>query len=440
MNQLLKVGQKVQTQVCCCQVEQSLGSGGQGEVYRANLNNHAVALKWYFPHYIQQDTHLRERLERAVESGPPNNRFLWPIDLASASGIDGFGYIMPLREPRYKSIIDLMIRRIEPSFRALTTAGLELSDSFLQLHAKGLCYRDISFGNVFLEPDTGNILICDNDNVAVNGETDIGILGTPRFMAPEIVGTEGLPNTQTDLFSLAVLLFYLLMIHHPLEGRRESQIKCLDLPAMRKIYGLEPVFIFDPNNDSNRPVPGDHDNAIAFWNLYPQFLRDLFIKAFTEGIKDPKNGRVAEGIWRVAMVRLRDSIIYCPHCGAENFYDTNVLQISAGKSINCWSCQKVTPIPPQIRIGKNLVMLNHDTKLFPHHIDDQKLYDFSQPVAEVTQHPKITNIWGIKNLTDSQWSSTAYNGTFKEIPPGHSVTLTVGTKINFGNTEGEIMQ
>jgi len=59
----------------------------------------------------------------------------------------------------YKSINDLMKRRIEPSFRALLTAGLELADSFLRLHAKGLCYRDILFGNVFFEPDTGKISI-----------------------------------------------------------------------------------------------------------------------------------------------------------------------------------------------------------------------------------------------------------------------------------------
>ena len=62
-----------------------------------------------------------------------------------------------------------MKRLVEPSFRALTTAGLELAHSFMLLHARGLCYRDISFGNVLFDPDTGSILICDNDNVATDG-------------------------------------------------------------------------------------------------------------------------------------------------------------------------------------------------------------------------------------------------------------------------------
>src|SRR4051812_36185407 len=125
-------------------------------------------------------------------------------------------------------------------------------------------------------------------------------------MAPEIVRGDALPSTQTDLFSLAILLFYMFVVHHPLEGKRESNIRCLDLPAMTKLYGTDPLFIFDPSNDGNRPVPGYQDNAIAFWAVYPQFFRDLFTRAFTHGLTDPQNGRVRETEWRAAMLRLRD--------------------------------------------------------------------------------------------------------------------------------------
>jgi serine/threonine protein kinase len=48
----------------------------------------------------------------------------------------------------------------------------------------------------------------------------LGIRGTDRFMAPEIVRGEALPSVKTDPYSLSVLLFYLLMVHHPLAGRR----------------------------------------------------------------------------------------------------------------------------------------------------------------------------------------------------------------------------
>jgi serine/threonine protein kinase len=115
-----------------------------------------------------------------------------------------------------------MTRRIEPTFRALATAGLNLSHNYLLLHSQGLCYRDISFGNAFFDPDNGDVLIADNDNVSVDGAGALGVLGTPRFMAPEVVRGDALPSTQTDLFSLSVLIFYMLMVAHPLEGEKEA--------------------------------------------------------------------------------------------------------------------------------------------------------------------------------------------------------------------------
>jgi len=439
MSEILKSGQIVCTEPSGmnCEVEQFLGGGGQGEVYRAKLGGKAVALKWYFP--ATATLEQREALEALVKKGPPNEKFLWPMEIASAQDVSGFGYVMPLREFCYKSIVDLMKRRIEPSFRALATAGLDLSHSFLQLHSMGLCYCDISFGNVFFDPDRGDVLICDNDNVAVDGETKGRVLGTPRFMAPEIVRGKALPSTQTDLFSLAVLLFYMFIIHHPLEGKKEAAIHAFDLPAMNKLYGDEPVFIFDPKDRSNEPMPGLHDNAIVFWPLYPQFLRNRFTKVFTEGIRDPQNGRVRESEWRSDMVRLRDSIVYCPHCVAENFYDADAFKDSGGKPASCWRCKKEVRLPARIRIGKSIIMLNHDTRLFPHHIDDQRMYDFSKPIAEVSQHPTNPNIWGLKNISSEKWvSTTADSSTVRDIEPGRSVTLSVGTKINFGKVEGEI--
>ena len=83
-------------------------------------------------------------------------------------------------------------------------------------------------------------------------------------------------------------------------------------------------------------------------------------------------------------------------------------------------------------------MLNHDTRLFSHHIDDARLYDFSAPVAAVAVHPTQPNVWGLKNLSQNNWAITAADGSLKDVPPGRSVTLAVGTRIQFGKTSGEI--
>lgn len=433
MNQLLKANQTVRIGAggAECHVRQFLGGGGQGEVYRADLDGNSVALKWYFPQSATSDQ--RQALEALIRKGAPNDRFLWPIEIASDSSIPGFGYVMALREPRYKSIVDLMKRRVEPSFRTLATAGRELAHSYLQLHAKGMAYRDISFGNVFFDPKTGEVLICDNDNVTVDSAKKATVLGTPRFMAPEVVRGEALPSTQTDLFSLAVLLFYMLMVHHPLEGKKETAIKCLDLPAMNKLYGTEPVFIFDPADDSNRPDPTYHKNALDFWPIYPQFLQDLFIKAFTDGIRDPQNGRVRESEWRAALARLEDSIVYCGNCRAENFCDPARLSTYTP---TCWSCHQTIRLPVWLQIGRQAVFLNHDTKLYPHHTDASRLYDYSSPTAEVNQHPTDPNVWGLKNLSAQRWVVTMPDGSVRDVDAGRSLRLAAGARIQFGTVEG----
>ena len=207
---------------------------------------------------------------------------------------------------------------------------------------------------------------------------------------------------------------------------------------MSRLYGSEPVFIFDPHDESNRPDPRFHSNALEYWAIYPTFLKELFTKAFTEGIRDPLHGRVREGVWRSAMARLLDSIIYCGHCGTENFYDEVELKKSGAVPRPCWECKKHLRLPPRIRIDKNVVMLNHDTTLYQHHVDLRYLYDFSTPVAEVTRHPTDARIWGLKNLSQEKWVATLPDGSVIDVEPGRSVTIASETRINFGSSEGLI--
>lgn len=418
-----------------CRVEQFLGGGGQGEVYRADFAGTPVALKWYLPGWAT--TEQRRALAGLVRRRPPSDAFLWPLELVGADGVPGFGYLMLLRDARFRSMSDLMRRRVEPTFRALATAGFELAHNFLLLHSEGLCYRDISFGNVFFDPATGAVLVCDNDNVGVDGETGLGILGTPRFMAPEVVRGDAEPSSATDLFSLAVLLFYMFVMHHPLEGAREQKVAALDLEAMHPLYGTDPVFVFDPGDTSNRPVAGEQQNALDFWQLYPAFLRDLFTRAFTDGLRDPGR-RVREGEWRQAMTALRDAIVYCGSCGAENFADTSAAGAPVPVRPKCWSCGRAIALPLHLRIGRAVVMLNHDTVLHPHHVDPNRMYDFGSPVAEVARHPTDERVWGLRNVSATAWSADLADGESRMVEPGETVRLTAESTIHVGSVDAVV--
>ena len=420
-----------------CEIKELIGSGGQGQVYHTAIHGQDCALKWYFPHSATDAQ--RAAIERLIHKGPPNDRFLWPLDIAVCQGLPSFGYLMPLRDPRYRGMAELMSRAVDPTFKTLTTMALELADSFLRLHSLGLCYSDISFGNVFFDPVTGEISICDNDNVAVDGEGFSDVLGTPRFMAPEIVREEARPNIGTDLYSLAVILFYMFMVHHPLEGRREREISCLDLPAMKKLYGTEALFIFDPKHGANRPVAGVHNNATIFWNLYPGYVRDIFTRAFTEGLRDP-GARVRESEWRTVFTRMRDQIYYCHNCGAEIFLTDDGDSPEPLAPQTCWFCHEAPAPPMRLLLGRHSMVLNQDTLIYPHHLDANRRNDYSEIMAEMVPHPSRPDIWGLKNTSGQTWTTVPPAGTpTVEVPSGRSVSLIPGLRIHFGTVEGMIV-
>jgi serine/threonine protein kinase len=311
-----------------------LGSGSQGEVYSFDIQDNRYAAKVYFLPTSTPDQ--IEIIRRLIDIKPPSERFLWPIDMFYTED-NRFGYIMSIRGKEYKSLSGLLKGQYDPSFLTLIECSLNLVKSFWSLHSQGLCYRDISLGNIFFNPKNGDIRICDNDNVFFDTKEKSGVFGTFRFMAPEII-TKGLnPNTNTDLFSLSVLLFYILYMHHPLEGQREYNIHCLDIPAMKKLYGTHPVYIFDPDDDSNRPMIGYQDNPVFFFKTYPTFFNRMFEKVFTEGITKP-NRRVRETIMQKTLLKLLNTLYKCPFCHSDNFLDSE-----KEKNV-CWKCKK--PIDP----------------------------------------------------------------------------------------------
>src|SRR5690606_29655419 len=108
-----------------------------------------------------------------------------------------------------------------------------------------------------------------------------------------------------------------------------------------------------------------------------------------------ENGRVRESEWRGAMLRLRDSIVPCAHCQAENFYD-EPRSNSQNAVRRCWNCRQELILPVRISIGKHLIMLNADTELYQFHTDPGATPDLNKVVASISRHPTKPNIWGLK--------------------------------------------
>ena len=403
-----------------------IGGGLQGEVFRAESAAGPVAVKWYHPPWA---TAAQARvIDELIAQGSPDPRFLWPVErlnpLAGPGHEPVLGYAMPLCEPGYFKLVRLVNGTLSPSLVPAPAEIIRICEhaveSFRLLHLSGLCYRDVSLANVFFDPRTANIRICDVDNVGIDDGTS-KVLGTPLFMAPEIVRDTRFttfPSRSTDLHSLAVLLFFLLFKEHPLVGRKVDRGLWDDQHALIH-FGQEPVFVLSPDDDSNRPVSPHVEH---YWALYPQFLRNRMISAFGVGLQTP-SARVTEGEWLRTLSRLRDCMGSCPNCGATVFHD-----LDATEPVRCQSCDRPLPRPLVLVIGRRRLVVSRHLR-FGAEVT-AALPSPGPPIAEAVPHPSEPDRFGLKNLTEVTWTVTMADGSEYSVGPRQAIELTEGVAIS----------
>lgn len=387
-----------------------IGRGGQGIVYLVEIDGEQKALKWYLN---APDDKFYRNLEHNIISGAPSDAFLWPEDLTEKQQ-GSYGYIMRLRPKNYYEFGNFLLAKVSfKSFSAMLSAAMKICNGFMMLHRFGYSYQDLNDGNFFIDPNSGDVLICDNDNVMPQGEKS-GIMGKARYMAPEIVAG-GIPDKYSDRFSLSVILFMLFYVNHPFEGAKVVACPCMTENYEKRFYGSEAVFIYDPNDTSNLPVRGIHQNVIRRWPVMPKLLRDTFIQEFNqEKLKNP-NTRMIEQNWEKIISQVRDSLIVCQHCGEETFVDTSL------PSYKCMNCSKDNDLTKKLMFAnRSLPLLN---KCFIY-IDNDNVPDGIVTVDN-------TGFLLIKNISTESWTVETPSGKIKTVEPQDVLPVKEGLKINF---------
>ncbi|MBP3542158.1 MAG: protein kinase [Clostridia bacterium] len=412
------------------------GSGGQGTVYKVNYNGKEYALKWYHSNaFYGKEDEFYTNLENNIMKGAPTEAFLWPLGITEKQN-GSFGYIMDIYPDGYEELTNFFVgSKKKPqvrfkSFAALITAAINIIQAFRELHNRGYSYQDINNGNFFIDPANGRVLICDNDNVSPYG-TNLGIRGKQRWMAPEIVTLQCDPDKQSDRFSLAVVLFRLLFINHPLEGRYSTP-PCMTKALEKKYYGTEPIFVFDPTDTRNRPIPGTDHNLKLFWGIYPEYIREIFCRAFSQDVMLKRKPRVLEKEWLDAFFRLRAETGTCPVCQKEMFY-------AAEKENCCFECGKRIPQTARLVFKNDSLSLSLFThmKVYLWNVDTS-MQDIETVVGEVVENTKNPNLLGMRNVSAYTWMITLPDNTQRQLEPGSVVPLKNGFVIDFMNNKRAI--
>ena len=286
------------------------GYGAQGVVYEDASEKKMIKL--YYPSgsdIIEEDIIERLRFIRDVKM--PRN-FVKIIDIVDRPYT---GYVMDKVED-HKPLNSYLIQDKNMSFSEWYNQGLGLRErifigyiiakAFGELERSNLSYCDISGNNILVRTINGaSIKMIDVDNIYVAGKGTAAVLGTPRYIAPEVISRQKNPDVLSDNYSMAVLLFELLRVGHPyisddiLDGTPEDEEAAL-------------AGKYDYVNDENST------NMLPADIVFTDKLKQLFERCFVNGKKN-RIKRPSAKEFEYALLEASNKVIKCPSCGAWHY-------------------------------------------------------------------------------------------------------------------------
>lgn len=210
-------------------LQERLGAGGMGEVYRAEheLLKRACAIKLIRPG-IDADPTAVERFEREVRATARLSHWNTVEIYDYGRTDDGtFYYVMELLTGL--TLADLVrAHGPVPAGRAVYLLA-QVCDALREAHAKGLVHRDIKPANIFAAdrggvPDVAKLLDfglvrqVTGDGAGEEPPEPGGISGSPAYMAPEQGLIGGAADARSDLYAVGAVGYFLLTGRPPFDG------------------------------------------------------------------------------------------------------------------------------------------------------------------------------------------------------------------------------
>jgi serine/threonine protein kinase len=286
------------------------GNGAQGVVYKEQAGKFMVKL--YYPTGSSSlNKNTLEKLQFVKNAKKPKN-FVEIIDLIESPYV---GYVMT-RVDGHKPLNHWLIPDSSMKFKDWYNNGngfrerlfiaYVIAKAFSNLSNENLSYCDISGNNilVMIENKTASVRMIDVDNIYIAGRGMSSVLGTPRYIAPEVISKMKTPDIFSDNYSLAVILFELLRIGHP--------------------YCSEAILDGTPDDEDNAyagkyEYVRDNDGAMLEANyVFTDKLKELFRRCFVDG-KSNRMLRPSAKDFEFALLDAANKVIRCPKCSAWHY-------------------------------------------------------------------------------------------------------------------------
>jgi serine/threonine-protein kinase len=205
-------------------LEQRIGSGGMGEVYRAR---HAQLGKSFALKIIASDLvsdlAARERFHREAEiaSQISHPNIVSVVDFGEDTH---YGVYMVMELVDGESLVNLLAGGQIPIARTVDVLG-QVADALDHIHRAGVVHGDVKADNILVAPEPERpgarrrriIKLLDFGVARRLTSTDDGLNGSPHYLAPErCLG--GPATVATDIYALGVLGYLLFTRTLPFDG------------------------------------------------------------------------------------------------------------------------------------------------------------------------------------------------------------------------------
>ncbi len=308
---------------------------------------------------------------------------------------------------------------------AVLEAAWKLVKFYKALYDQGAFFPGDLKKSIYFHAKTGERMFDDFDKVRKFGGKVYAEDRFHEYRAPELILGETDTYTQeTENWTMAVYL-YELFYHSggPFKGFSSMLENFFDQEEEYRWMAEKGIFTMEENLCENRPVHGVQDRLIKYWELYPEELRQCFREIFVEGKKDVSLRKTPKE-WQMVLNRLKTQYLMCT-CGKKGF--VSEFEKTKEGHYRCPVCGKIYYT---FESGENRIYLSNDTKLMQWQLNPKDTEN-NTCIGMVVENKQRKGVFGIKNMTQEEWTGIYPGGEVRPIVPGGGIPLWQGLGITF---------